>query len=355
MAKQSTRPRPPSVPVEFWQALYDAAARLRALEPWKTMYDSDFLGIIDPQTGGFLVESVLGNLGEVYALVLYREREGLNFCRRVLELEEGENLEPEEVGFQQNAIMAEFVNKGQLDAADRAVLKTVNWPAIKPARTAQVSFRSYRPHFAPWHIDAEEARLLTLGLDRMAAYYQWRQGENLCLDATPEAIPTYQQTGSPGDPDGGWKLATRPLPVFPEPVETDEFAAVEPACAQIRAAHWPKNGVWEVRLRPLPFPIMEGDRPYYANIGLVVDAESAFILASEIMRPAGSESRQTAEVLVKAIQFVQAMPAAIHVLAKDAGGTLKKACEFLKIPLKTRPRLPAVEQVAQSLVSFMDR
>jgi hypothetical protein len=356
MPKESNRPAPPPVAPELWQPLYDAAARFRALEPWKDLYDRDFVGIVDPQTQVFLLASVLGNLGEVYALALYREREGIEFCRRALELEEGEALDAHELGFQQNLMMAEFVGKRALNQVDREVLNSVNWPVFKGrGGPKHVNFRSYRPHYFPWHIDSEEARLLTLGLDRFVAYYQWRTGGNLCLPATPEAIPIYKRLHQSTDPDGGWKLVTGPLPVFPEPAEETDLNQLEQICQRVQAAEFARDGIWELRVRPEQLPIMEGDRPFYPSMGLVAHAASGFVLGAEFMRPIGTETRRAAELLLKTIERTAMLPGALHVEARNDGGALQGVCDLLRIPLKTQYRLPALEMASQSLTSFLDR
>jgi hypothetical protein len=355
MSKKVNEAQPPLVPAGVWRDLFDAAARFRALELWKDLYDSDFLGIVDPQTGEFLITSILGNLGEVFALALYRGRAGVEFCRRVLELREGENLDPEELGFQQNALMAEFVKKSELDQVDQGVLASVTWPIGKRGGPRNVKFRSYRPHFYPWYVDAEEARLLTLGLDRAVAYHAWRAGGNLCVDATPQAVPTFKQGEPVTAPGAGWKLVTHPLPTFRVAGEEENLAALEQACQRIRAARFPAAGVWQLRVRPMPMPIADAERPFFASVGLVVEAESGFVFGSEVMRPNGSEAQRRAEMLLKTIEAAEMVPNAVQVAEKDAEGALKAVCGLLKIPLKPQRRLPALEAASHSLFSFLSQ
>jgi hypothetical protein len=292
-------------------------------------------------------------LGEVFALCLYREREGYEFCRHVLELAAEEELDPEVFGFQQNVLMAEFVKKAELEQADRDVLALVNWPVPKKGGPKYVTFRSYRPHMYPWFIDAEEARLIILGLERMTVYFQWRADGNLCVEATVQGLPTYKWTTEPGGASGEWKLAIRPLPEPPPLAQGGDFAALEPACRRIRGANFPATGIWQVRVRPMPMAIADAERPFFASVGLAVGADTGYVFGSEVMRPEGSASQRCAQFLLKTIENVQTKPRAVEVENGDAEGVFKTVCDYLKIPIKRRVQLPALEAASRALFEYL--
>ena len=75
--KSNTTLRIPSVKPEVWRQLYAAASEFRSMEMWKTFSESDHFGFVHPDTGEYYIGSILGELGEVYALVLYHGEEGL--------------------------------------------------------------------------------------------------------------------------------------------------------------------------------------------------------------------------------------------------------------------------------------
>jgi hypothetical protein len=67
------------VPLNEWKALYEIANRLRQSEPWRNLTDTDLFALQDPATQQIGLVSVLGNLGEVFAVQLYLPPEGLQF------------------------------------------------------------------------------------------------------------------------------------------------------------------------------------------------------------------------------------------------------------------------------------
>jgi hypothetical protein len=69
----------PIVPLNEWQALHEVADRVRQSEPWRTLTDTDLFALQDPATQQIGLVSVLGNLGQVYAIHLYLPPEGLLF------------------------------------------------------------------------------------------------------------------------------------------------------------------------------------------------------------------------------------------------------------------------------------
>ena len=58
--------------LEAWQELYAAAGRVSDLGPWKWMSEMDVFGIQVPSTAELVFASVMGELGEHYAVAAYR-------------------------------------------------------------------------------------------------------------------------------------------------------------------------------------------------------------------------------------------------------------------------------------------
>jgi hypothetical protein len=71
--------------METWRSLYENSLRFMELRPWESLYDSDVFGVLDPATGRTGYCCVMGALGEVLALCVFRGSEGLESCRRVRE------------------------------------------------------------------------------------------------------------------------------------------------------------------------------------------------------------------------------------------------------------------------------
>lgn len=68
---------PSDVSIDQWRILYDLAAQVRALAPWTFMYDTMLFAVREPTTARVGFVSVMGRLGEHFAVGVYLGAEGL--------------------------------------------------------------------------------------------------------------------------------------------------------------------------------------------------------------------------------------------------------------------------------------
>lgn len=60
-----------------WRRLYESAVRIKELSPWEWMTETDVFGVRSSETGELGFVSVMGMLGEHYAVSLYLGSEGI--------------------------------------------------------------------------------------------------------------------------------------------------------------------------------------------------------------------------------------------------------------------------------------
>ena len=63
--------------LEQWQRLYAAAAEVKALAPWQWMHEGDLFAVEDPASGRIGFVSIMGAVGEHFAVAVYLGGEGL--------------------------------------------------------------------------------------------------------------------------------------------------------------------------------------------------------------------------------------------------------------------------------------
>ena len=68
----------PAPTTENWRKLYALAERVKALAPWDWMEEADMFGVRNPDTDELGFVSVMGTLGEHFAVALYLGSEGLD-------------------------------------------------------------------------------------------------------------------------------------------------------------------------------------------------------------------------------------------------------------------------------------
>ncbi len=135
--------------------LYDHVTHLFSLTPWQLIGESELILTRDSQTGEQWWCSVMGSAGEVYSMHAYRGEEGLRSLRKI---ENEEIRDPGEVMASMDCLYVEFVPGSELSRRDRELLNALDHPRGK--KMVAPVFRSIRPGFHPWYVNAEEARTL---------------------------------------------------------------------------------------------------------------------------------------------------------------------------------------------------
>src|SRR5215218_2201925 len=167
--------------IREWRRLYESAVRIKEMSPWEWMTETDVFGVRSPETGELGFVSVMGLLGEHYAVNLYLGSEGIH---GFLDLQEmGPFADPGDL-IQVPQIQASFEDRVELDKRDREIIKD---PGLKfRGRNAWPMFRSYCPSLLPWFLEAGEVRFLSCALEQLA-----------------DVAPRFREDSSLLEPSGG--------------------------------------------------------------------------------------------------------------------------------------------------------
>ena len=101
--------------LDEWRKLYTVAAQLKELAPWRWMNEDDIFGVRNPETNQLGFASVMGILGEHYAVNVYLGVEALydfwNLENQDMEFPEDEEEFPDELA---GAVMEQLLLIPQL-------------------------------------------------------------------------------------------------------------------------------------------------------------------------------------------------------------------------------------------------
>ncbi|MFQ6618703.1 MAG: hypothetical protein ACE5QV_08465, partial [Fidelibacterota bacterium] len=146
-----------------WEDLYRAAIEFRQIESWKWMFDTDIFGVKNPVNREIGYCCVLGNMGELFALVVYMGTEGLQGYFKIL------SGDVDTYAFNlkhlMKFLMVSFESRSVLQRDDLNIIKKLNLRFRGP--DSWPMFRSYRPGFFPWYLTDYEAKFLTLALQQV--------------------------------------------------------------------------------------------------------------------------------------------------------------------------------------------
>lgn len=264
--------------LEEWRRLYEAAARIKEIAPWEWLMEDDLFGVQNPETSEFGFVSVMGTLGEHFAISVYLGSEGLY---GFWDLEEAGPFGNAEQVLEIPQLQASFEDRNELREQDRDLIKQLGLKFR--GRQAWPMFRSFRPGFVPWFLEAAEVRFLTYVLEQTIDVAQRSQTDPALLE--PPDDETYLMRVP--QPAGTGLVWSDQLMAVPPPQETSISIRMDmQALAALKSAPRGRQTL-EADFFMLPMATQEerGARPYYPYMLLVVEQQSGMILGTEMLKP----------------------------------------------------------------------
>ena len=331
--------------IREWRRLYESATRIKEISPWGWMTESDVFAIRSPESGELGFVSVMGLLGEHYAVSLYLGSEGIH---GFLDLQEmGPFADPGDL-IQIPQIQASFENREELDKKDREVIKELGLKFR--GRNAWPMFRSYRPSLFPWFLEAGEVRFLSCALEQLADVAPRIREDHSLLE--PSGGDSYLLR-VPRQEEGRrlWEDASTGVPPLDAPpIEVEMEASKIEALGRL-----PRKAVrLEVDFFMFPAPVQgEGDRPYFPHMLLVVDAGSGMVLGSDLDAPHPSLEAMWGRVpenLADQLFGLELAPEKISVDSELLFDLLEPLASEAAFDLELSPALTGLEQARETLL-----
>lgn len=202
----------PEIDLATWLRLYDLAGRVRALEPWRWMEEIDLIGVRDPDNGDCFFISVMGALGEHHAIVVYPGAEGLEafWAMQRMPRQKQHLLIDTLLGIHQ--VQVQFGKKSDLLPHEKPIAVAVGHKAV--GALAWPAFRSMKPGWSQWSVDAREARLLELAMEQLLDVApRLRDGDGLLpFPPGPDADILMRVRTTVGDAPPSWRDTRSPSP-----------------------------------------------------------------------------------------------------------------------------------------------
>jgi len=257
-----------------WRTLYKAAIQVKEIAPWEWMAETDIFGVQDQETEELGFVSVMGTLGEHLSLAVYLGPQGLY---KFWEFQQMADSASAEALLELPHLQASFEDRNELTPKDRDLIKKLGLKFR--GRQAWPMFRSYRPGFHPWYLEAAEARFLTHALEQ-AVDVALRFRENSIMLPDPDDDRYLVRVLRK---DGRWEDRVRTVPL-PEPKSitvTMDVDVLKEVSRLPRSRH-----TLEMDFSIFPARIGErGERPYFPYLLLVVESKSGLVLESQFLEP----------------------------------------------------------------------
>jgi hypothetical protein len=336
------------VPVEQLRELYTTATRFRMLAPWKWMEDEEVFGIVHPVTGEKIYLTIMGNLGEYFALGVYPGVEGLRSLNRLFDEENGDDSE--EAIYHQHCLICSFEDHDELEPDDHALIKHVG---IKfQGENAYPNFRSYRPGYMPWVLGVDEVALMQVALEQ--AIWVGEQvkadpgllGPKGLQDKLYFRIPTQNGVRA-------WKSEVLPadnkIDLSPPQlsIPLGEIASLK----QLKRS----DAIWLFEQLYLGMPSMDPgeERPFFPKALVMLDIEDQTMAGVEVVKPSEAED-SIAGMMVSAFRDNGSLPGQIVVATREHYILLKSFCKALNIDLYLDPEMQVIPELREAIMEMME-
>lgn len=249
---------------------------------------------------------------------------------------------PAETLFYIPHLQASFENRNDLSEPDRRLIRELGLQFR--GRQAWPAFRSFRPGFFPWSLEAPETHFLTHALEQ-AVEIGRRFREN------PRLLPS---------PEGGRFLVRVPhkekgtlswmdqVITLPPPEQRHIPVMVDDQSLQVLRRLPRRQLAAEVDFFFLPAHIGErGERPRLAHVLLVVESDNGFVLGSELLEMKSSEEEMWGCIpaaLLRLLARNQVRPSQLRVQLPLLAKVLDVLAEEIALPVRLVAHMPRLEE-----------
>ena len=335
----------PDLSTEIYRPLLEAAERVARIAPWEFMSDLEVIGMRDDSTGELYAACILGALGTMFAVVIYRNDAG----RRLLHHMLTERAVPASSDWfeEMDCLKIEWCPKKELTKGE---LRNLEAAGFKPKGRGPVwpKFQSCQPGWYPWCLNEAEARLMTGLLKKVARFVCLRAMSGSLhqepLEAQLPIIPAGEESTLRRE-DIDW------VPFIPRPASLPDpvtFSAAE----QESLLRLPiRKGFIAEMMTPLSpdlsFLDEKAGRPCLARVGFIVDRASEMVLCARMAHGAAPLKDAVGGALLEALTNAKSRPGKLCVENERLVAVLGPACQAVGIPVHHVPLQIAVHAWVQ--------
>lgn len=328
--------------------LYELAAELKELAPWRWMDEGEVFGVENPETGQIGFVSVMGAIGEHTALAVYLGAEGLY---GFLDLEEDElEIDPFAL-LEIPQLQVSFEDRDMLERRDRDEIKKLGLK-FRGAGNYPL-FRSIGWGFLPWHISADEARFLIYAIEQTLVVAPRVEEDPLILMVDDDEYGEKYLIRVAEEQKGSliWRDEIRTIRE-PEP-EIISFELPEETIALLKGFPQRNDLVFEIDLFRAPTPLLNKEnRPMLPKMLMIAESRSLLILGVELIEPAENASKlveSVAESVIKILSRHKVRPKAIHAGTDMLYRLFRGFAQKLNIELRQTDDLPAIDEACEEM------
>lgn len=342
--------QPPSI--SEWKKLFDLAVEIKALEPWESMEELDIFGVQNPETGEIGFVSIMGMLGEHLSMCVYLGAEGLHGYWDLSDPAADLENNPFAL-FDVPQLQVSFEDREMLEKQDRDIIKKLGLKFR--GRQSYPLFRSIRPGFMPYFVEAEESRFLIYAMEQILAMLPRFYDEDYLLPDPEEDLILVRV---PENQNGELFWHDEIIAIAPPGRMEIVFEVPAEAIEKLKQSPQKTELVLEIDLFHAPMPVGEkGERPYIPKMLLITDAQRGLILGVELIKPAESIPESIARIpriLVENLLKLKNRPSEIRVSSELLFDAFKTFTQQINVKLRQTDVLPTMDEAKESLSGYFE-
>ncbi len=330
--------------LEEWRNLYDTITQVKAIAPWEWMEEGDLFGVQNPETEALGFVSIMGMLGEHYAVALYLGAEGLE---GFWQLQKAGPFASPEMLLEIPLLQASFEDRDELYQQDQDLIKQLQ---IKfRGKKAWPLFRSHRPGFLPWFLEADEVHFLQYALEQTLDVALRFKNNPTLLEPPDEESYLIRVPHHEGNTLKWEDRMMRVPPPEPRTIPIPMDAQMLEMLKQVPRS----NHNIEIDFFMFPTPIHEkGVRPFFPYMLLITSTQNGMILGQEVFCPEPSLETMWSKVPLNVVtQLVRLglLPKAIRVRSDLLLQLFRPVAEEIGVNLGQSQQLRSLDVVKEAL------
>lgn len=344
-SKELAGENPPSLAA--LRQLYDLASQLFAQKPWNLLADSQLVLVRNSANNELCYCSVMGALGQVYAMHAYIGPESFRMFRK---MQDGEITVAQEFFASQRSVFVESVTRGELEKPDRELLEALGHPKGRATRCP--IFRAIRPGFYPWFVTSEEAQVLAeciRAVSVVCSLLAAGSGNDL-WDESREIYPLVSRVPSQ---NSDYRIEPTKVDLISAPT-VFPVQVKEETLRQLRNHNPAVGGVMELDYIFTRASIGgKNERRAFTCAAMAVDAETGIIFASEVTSSGTPAADAMARAFIKAVQSTGVLPKEVRVRQAGYRDALLPLLQLIHVAVRVKQRLPAMDEASAALSAFL--
>lgn len=333
-----------TVSLNEWDALFVAADAIKKQAPWNWMYDSDLFAVEDSKTGEIGYVSVMGALGEHFAIGVYLGGVGLAGFIKIMNGGIEKSDEMDVLGIQ-NCLMGSFEDRIFLDKQDKDLILQLK--RSYRGKNAWPQFRWHEPGFMPQHLTTESHVIFLREVFEQTLIFAERFKEN------PDLVRPRRDGNillRKKDKNGFWKEEW----IIPVPEESSiHINQISPTLLEKLKKQTSRSSlVCELDISSSPFCI--GDKHTRASIPFIsflVDHESGYVFDTYVAEQK-SIFCDFPSHLIEIMSKIGVRPQEILIKKEEFVLVLEELCRALEIKLTLVNHLPEITLAKRHMNAF---